>query len=289
MENWKTILVYVIVAWFVIGSFGFKTEFLPNPEFEQPMYWLVALITLLLSIPAVVFIYQNRNDEPRTSSWKLWLLLPLMPFLIGLFVWIMFARQVPFLITALSGADHEEIHVFVASYSRSKRGNCEYRIRAVGLTQKICIDKEQFDVIGTNYARPLKVVGKLSRLGFAVDHIVIDTPSVMLPTGAKVIHATNGAGLTPKIGDVTKFKLLSKQVTNYSLYGNQDHQMKSWSFETMSPKMRAILETMKVGGKSIVQCPMLADCGLKIEGQPQLEVQPFILEIELISSSASKS
>jgi hypothetical protein len=175
-ENWKTIPVYFIVVWFVIGAFGFETEFLPNPEFEQPMYWFVTLITLVLSIPAVVFIYKKRTDEPRTSPWKLWLMLPFTPLFIGLFVWIMFARQVPFLITVLSGADHEETHVFVASYSRSRRGNCEYRVRAVGLSQKICIEKGQFDAIEKNYAQPMKVVGKLSRLGFAVDHIVTDVP-----------------------------------------------------------------------------------------------------------------
>jgi hypothetical protein len=107
----------------------------------------------------------------------------------------------------------------------------------------------------------------------------------VLSTGAKVIHKTYGTGATPKTGDTTKFKLLSNQVTNYSLQGNQDHQMKSWPFKTISPKMQTILETMKVGGKSIVQCPTLADCGLKIDGQPQLETQPFILEIELLSSS----
>jgi len=283
-ENWKIIPVYVVVAWFVVGAFGFETEFLPNPEFELPMYWLVASITLLLSIPAVVFIYKKRNDEPRTSPWKLWLILPFTPFLLGLFVWIMFARQVPFLITVVSGSVHEEVHVFVTSYSRSRRGNCEYRVRAADLKQKICIDKEQFDAIGNDNARPLQIIGKKSWLGFAVVDVIKAVPTILIPSGVQIIKRTEGAGATPKLGDTTKFKLSSSPVADYSNYSRQLDPVKSWSFKTMSPEMQEILGTMKVGDKSIVQCPTLADCGLKIEGQPQLQAQPFILEIELISS-----
>lgn len=285
-ENWKTIPIYLFIAFFVVGALGFDISFLPNPELEKPIFWIVGAVTLLFSIPAVVVIYKKRNDEPRISLWKLSLILLFTPILLGGFCWSIFAEQVPFLATAMSGSVHKEVHVFVASYSRSRRGNCEYRVRAADLKQIICIDKEQFDVIGKDNAQPLQIIGKQTWLGFAVDQVVIDFPSVVLSTGVKIIHKTMGVGATPKLGDVTKFKLASNPVSGYSSYSRQLDPVKSWSFKTMSPKMQVILETMKVGGKSIVQCPTLADCGLKIDGQPQLEAQPFILEIELISSSS---
>jgi hypothetical protein len=290
-RHFNKVFASALLGWFFLNFLEFclslhelNVSFLSNPLYEKLVYGFLALIALLLGIMIIGRLVKNRNEVTRPSKLSQLVVLPFFIFLIIFFASDLLTHQLPNLVTRIVGMPYEQINIFAASTFRQRYGDCRLRMKSRRVQGNVCIDKVLYDALLNGGAQPIKLVGKQSFFGIAVNKVISDVPSITIASGAKITEKIIGKGKVPMSEDVLIIKLFANAPKNYSLNENyHGEEFSPRALKFFPSELQAILNRMKVGGVSIVQCPTLSACGFK------LDPQPYILEIELVSSSADKS
>jgi hypothetical protein len=266
------------------------TSFIPTAELERYSLYAAVVIGVLLSVKVALFLISKQKEKNTSRAGMVFLLL-LTPFGFTFMWWLILVHAFSYWFTLSVGHSFEDVQIGITEYKRDKWGICQYRVRTKDVIETdfshVCISKEFYKSLPQDTGLPFKIVGKRSLIGYAVDDVTTPNYVSASTPDTKVIEKIAGQGNTPQDGHITKIKYVANPAANYYLASKRNYTENSSPFKTITPEMKAILSIMKVGGTSIVQCPTLADCGFRIKDVRHPNPQPFILEIELISSSVN--
>lgn len=124
--------------------------------------------------------FRRERTSVRRAGWKIWLWFPWLAAMLGVFVWVVLIKAVPWTITRVFGSDHQLQATMQTQERMYSRQLCDHRLTGDpvrgAFPPLICIDRDFYQRY-PDQAVTVELKGKVTPLGLAIISVRHVTPA----------------------------------------------------------------------------------------------------------------
>lgn len=175
---WVPISICALIGLLVLGL---VVDFIPAIGFRDRR---AAILFGAIGLWLAALLYRDKFRRERTNvrrvDWKIWLWLPWLAAMLGIFVWVVLIKAVPWTITRAFGSDHQLQATMQTQKRMYSRTLCDHRLTGGPVMRTfppfICIDPDFYQRY-PDQAVTVEFRGKTSPLGLAIISVHHVTPA----------------------------------------------------------------------------------------------------------------